>query len=986
VTWPFYGSIGQLTECGAGSCENFALLFDRQLCYQFIRPKRTDAAGGKPYSFYGIEDMRSASKRTVLTMKRTPFSLVPSLAAAAVALTALAAANFASGQQITTNWAAYNDHRAGPAIPPHVPVATNWGTALRVTRYDMGAPADTVAAPLTNFYTGDQLPVTMTVLRTGAPDDFGALTGPFTNTPAGDLFFRVVDLSNVGIVGVDAAVGGGTVDFVTFTFNGLNPSKRYIFRGTSARGGGYVPRWTVATITNVNGFINAHINGIGTDPISRVLTEADFSPDLGPGQAAWNGGDNKEGAVVGWDFIAPALDGSFSIIVEQYTNRISATQTANDANYGYSFGAILLAEVETAPPVITANPPAQTTVEQNRPFALSVTAEGIPLLYQWYRNNTPIPGATRSTFSVALAAVSDSGDYYVVVSNDLRSVTSTVARVTVTADVTAPSVTSAFSFPTFDPATQVATLNQITVEFNEAVQAGSVDDPFQYLISGGIGNPSSVTFTNGRSVILELSTPLTEDTDYTVQVTGGPTDLAGNSAGALNSAFHSWMRGPGNALLFEYYNTGLGVDVVTLTSHPSFPNSPTFRTNLWAFDTRVVFPDDSQGEYGSRVSGVFIPPFSGDWVFFLRTWDRGAVYFNPNGLDPAGKIEILHETTGNDPRDWNKFTSAPFRLQGGQGYYIEGLQKADALANIDVIKVAARPADTGYPTLGVPNTAVDTNALMGGYIASPLAPRDLGGGLSIAQQPMNQTVEDNHDVTFSVGVNNPSRAPLFYQWFRGGVEIAGATGPTYTFAVTSADDNATFSVRVAKVGSVVTSAMATLDVIPDNRPPNPIEVLSYGTNLFNVVVRFDERLSQASAEDQFKYDVQADGFGFPFSATLQPDGKTVTLVYQTPLESGTTYTIKISEVTDLVGNAMGMTNLTFVAGQGGSPRLRVAYVDGYVDISWPAPSTGFVLEESANLSNPSGWTAVSQTPAVINGRNTVSLTPGPGLKAYRLKQ
>jgi hypothetical protein len=917
-------------------------------------------------------------------MKTSP-PLVPSLAAVAALLAVLAPANFASAQQITTNWAAYNDHRAGPAIPPHIPVATNWGTALRVTRYDMGAPADTIAAALTNFYTGAQLPVTMTVLRTGAPDDFGALTGPFTNTPAGDLFFRVADLSNVGIVGVDAAVGGGTVDYVTFTFNGLNPSKRYIFRGSSARGGGYVPRWTVATITNVNGFINAHINGIGTDPISRVLTEADFSPDLGPGQAAWNGGDNREGAVVGWDFIAPALDGSFSIVVEQYTNRISATQTANDANYGYSFGAILLAEVETAPPVITGNPPAQTNVEQNRPFALSVTAEGIPLLYQWYKNNAPIPGATRSTYSVALAAVSDSGDYYVVVSNDLARATSTVARVTVTPDATAPSLASAFSFPTFDAATQVATLDHVTVEFNETVQEASVSNPAQYSISG-IGNPVSVVFTNGRSAILTLPTPLAEDTDYTVQVSAGATDLAGNSAGTLNRAFHSWMRGPGNALLYEYYNTGLGVDVVTLTGHPSFPDSPTFRTNLWAFDTRVVFPDDSHGEYGSRVSGVFIPPFSGDWVFFLRTWDRGLVNFNPNGLDPAGKIEILHETTGNDPRDWNKFTSAPFRLQGGQGYYIEGLQKADVVGNIDVLKVAARPADTGYPTVGVPNTAVDTNALMGGYIASPLAPRDLGGALTIAQQPANQTVEDGHDVTFSVGVNNPSRAPLFYQWFRGGVEIAGATGPTYTTQVTSADDNATFSVRVAKVGSVVMSATATLDIIPDNRPPNPLEALSYATNLFNVVVRFDERLDELAAEDQFKYDLQAEGFGFPFTATLEPDGKTVTLVYQTPLEAGVTYTLKVSEVTDLVGNTMGMTNLTFVAGQGGSPRLSVAYVDGYVDISWSAASTGFVLEESASLSNPSGWTAVTQSPAVINGRNTVSLTPGPGLKIYRLKQ
>jgi hypothetical protein len=557
-------------------------------------------------------------------MKTTP-SPLPYIATAAMVMAAFIVPNPGSAQTITTNWAAYNDHFDTRTPSPIRLPNGQWGTHPRATIYPMGAPGDTVDAVLTNFYTGEQLLATLSVLRTGAPDYFGTASPPVAGTPAHNLFFGICDLDADGIVGVDADYPtAASVDYCTFTFKGLNPTKRYLFRGTAMRGGGYGTRWTVATITNANGFIDAHINGSGTDPNSRVLTQHDFSPDLGAGQAAWNSGDNVEGAVVGWDFIAPLEDGSFSITCHQYTNRISGTQYANDGNYGYAFAAILLAEVETSPPTITVNPPAQTNVEQNRPFSLSVTAEGIPLLYQWYKvGGGPIAGATLRTYSVPLAALSDSGDYYVVVSNDLRSVTSTVARVTVTADVTAPAVASAFSFPTFDPATQVATLNRITVEFNETVQFGSVDDPFQYSVSGGIGNPSSITFTNGRSVILELSTPLAEDTDYTVQVSGNPTDLAGNAAATANVSFHTWVRGPGNALLFEYYNTGLGVDVATLTSHPSFPDSPTFRTNLWAFDTRVVFPDDSQGEYGSRVSGVFIPPFSGDWVFFLRTWDRG---------------------------------------------------------------------------------------------------------------------------------------------------------------------------------------------------------------------------------------------------------------------------------------------------------------------------------------------------------------------------
>ena len=100
--------------------------------------------------------------------------------------------------------------------------------------------------------------------------------------------------------------------------------------------------------------------------------------------------------MIGWDFISPFPDGTFSITVKQYTGATpgAAGATANGP-YGYGFGALLLAEVEVAAPAITVNPPAVTTVEQNRPIRLSVTATGTPLLYQWYKQGVgAIAGAT----------------------------------------------------------------------------------------------------------------------------------------------------------------------------------------------------------------------------------------------------------------------------------------------------------------------------------------------------------------------------------------------------------------------------------------------------------------------------------------------------------------------------------------------------------------------------------------------------------------
>ena len=47
------------------------------------------------------------------------------------------------------------------------------------------------------------------------------------------------------------------------------------------------------------------------------------------------------------------------------------------------------------------------------------------------------------------------------------------------------------------------------------------------------------------------------------------------------------------------------------------------RLLLHTLDTRTVYPDDSRDNNGGRITGFFIPPMPGDWVFYpaasLRT-------------------------------------------------------------------------------------------------------------------------------------------------------------------------------------------------------------------------------------------------------------------------------------------------------------------------------------------------------------------------------
>ncbi len=93
--------------------------------------------------------------------------------------------------------------------------------------------------------------------------------------------------------------------------------------------------------------------------------------------------------------------------------------------------------------------------------------------------------------------------------------------------------------------------------------------------------------------------------------------------------------------------------------------------------------------------------------------------------------------------------------------------------------------------------------------SAPVAP-------SIQTQPSNATVIAGQTATFSVAATGTA---LTYQWFRNGVNIAGATGASNTTpATTVTDSGSTYYVVVKNTLGNVTSATATLTVNPAVQP------------------------------------------------------------------------------------------------------------------------------------------------------------------------
>ncbi len=70
----------------------------------------------------------------------------------------------------------------------------------------------------------------------------------------------------------------------------------------------------------------------------------------------------------------------------------------------------------------------------------------------------------------------------------------------------------------------------------------------------------------------------------------------------------------------------------------------------------------------------------------------------------------------------------------------------------------------------------------------------------------------------------------------------------------------------------------------------------------------------------------------------------------------------------------------------GSPLLRVVLTGtNTVVVAWPAPSTGFGLQQNPAVNFPGGWTPVTNTVNVVGSENQVIVAPPTGNRFYRLK-
>src|SRR4051812_17402706 len=306
----------------------------------------------------------------------------------AVGLATLALAASSYGQFV-----AFNDHAPGPGTGPYT---TTWNVE--------GQPPGRTGL-LTNavagvYPLGAPLPVTLTITIGGNVTFEGTQGNPSPGTPLYNVFNGFVDFN--GAPNPSLALNGqGAV--VTYTFTGLDPNKRYSFKGSSVRANAYVDRWTLFELAGADNFTSAHT--------ANALTTAQV-PAILPNQCAIDCGANdtpSTGDMADWENIEAGPDGSFAVNSYQYLGTVPGGSSAGAK--GYALTGFRLEEFNVAPVGASiTNQPQSVTVGELQPVSFTVGATGNPRpTYQWYKDDQSIGDATNAVYGLSATPLSYNG-------------------------------------------------------------------------------------------------------------------------------------------------------------------------------------------------------------------------------------------------------------------------------------------------------------------------------------------------------------------------------------------------------------------------------------------------------------------------------------------------------------------------------------------------------------------------------------------------
>jgi hypothetical protein len=322
--------------------------------------------------------------------------------------------------------------------------------------------------------------------------------------------------------------------------------------GTSSSSGGILSVYGVAPSIETGGHPATQRATIGNDAVFRVTASGSL-----PLTYQWR----KNGSA-----ITGATNATY--VVRNSTLADGGSYQVVVSNpYGIFTSDSATLTVTPAPPNIVSHPQS-LAVNAGASAQFQVTATGAATLrYQWKKDGTNISGATQSTFSLATVQAADAGAYHVVVSNDVDTVTSSSARLTVTAapivfteQPRSGTVAVGGAYTLTAVATGTAPITYQWRKDNAAIAGATLDQLALTNIQLGAAGSYSVTASNAAGSATSTSATVTVIAAPTLSQTPQPTRVLLGQAADFRAA------APGAGMTYQWRKDGADLPGATLAS------------------------------------------------------------------------------------------------------------------------------------------------------------------------------------------------------------------------------------------------------------------------------------------------------------------------------------------------------------------------------------------------------------------------------------
>ncbi len=717
--------------------------------------------------------------------------------------------------------------------------------------------------------------------------------------------------------------------------------------------------------------------------------------------------------------------------------------TQRSSQYGYSlwefevYGPVL--------PIIQTQPVSQTVVAGSAAQFTVVAGGVGPFTYQWFENGVAIPGATGSTYTTPALGNADNGSVFsVTVSNGGGSQTSAGATVTVTNPAVVTGIANlALYQPATSSGNEndgLGPLNAVDGNLTTRWSSAFVDPSW---IEVDLGSPLTINkvvlywqAAYGVQYQIQVST---DDQNWTTAYTqtngqGGVETLTFPTVVGRYIRMYGTQRATqyGYSLFeFQVY----GADVPEIVTEPASQSVTAGSTATFT----VGVAGDGPFTYQWRRNGVAIAGATAASYATpaLMSGDNGSSFTvavtNANGT--ANSVAAIATVTSNAPTGPNLALNQPATSSGnendglGPQFAVDGnLTTRWSSAFVDpswIMVDLGAPTTVGQVVLNWQNaygvqyqiqvspdsvnwTPVFTQTNGQGGVENitfaPVTARYVrmygterntqygyslfefqiygpSNGLSIANQPISQTVNAGSSATFTVTA--AGSGPYTYQWLLNGTAIPGATASSYTTPpVDSTYNGNLYSVTISNGnGSSITSSSATLIVNTQTTPSAPT-IASQPSSQTVTVGNTATFTVTAGGTGPFTYQWLLNGVAIPGATASSYTTPAVTATF-----NGNLYSVTINNASGASITSSSAT-LTVNAPVSGAPTItnqpanQTVTAGNTATFTVTAGGTGpFTYQWLLNGVAITGATSASYTTPVLstaNNGNLYSVTIGNG--------